>query len=80
MQPSRHPETAERKQSEPQNRGAALSKTTNDQQEAGLTALRDKSTLPAFVEADFSLSQMAPKEGWSPGVTRAGRVGADGEK
>ena len=34
MQPFLHPEAREKKESEPQNRGAAVSKMTNDEQEA----------------------------------------------
>jgi hypothetical protein len=74
----RHSETAERKRNDPQNRGVALGKMTNDQQEAGVPLSKGKSILSAFVDtANFSLTKTALVKCVA---TRAGMVGADGGK
>jgi hypothetical protein len=39
MQTARHPETTEKKESESQNRGAALSKMTNAEHKSGCAAI-----------------------------------------
>ena len=76
MHPARHSETAERKESGLPNRGFALSKMTNHEQELGVTVLGGGPLLPAFVKAaHFSPLPVAPVKGLEPGRGDPGRDG-----
>src|SRR5215470_7826388 len=68
MQPARHPEAPERKQSQQSEPPQLLSKMTNRKQDAGVTPSRGGSILQPF----YSLSQMAfvrrqEARAWRPG-------------
>ena len=74
MQPARHPEAPERKQSQQSDPPQLLGKMTNRKQDAGVTLSRSGSILQHLLIHLFTLTNGICKKAGGPGVATRARV------